>query len=85
MQWERQIADIVQLVSEEKNARSYLQSVAKRLVDDVEGLKSTASTIGRVRIYMYMYMLHVTCTCNMYITSHTCSTCSTSASNVENA
>ena len=76
MQWERQIADIVQLVSEEKNARSYLQSVAKRLVDDVEGLKSTASTIGRVRIYMYMYM---------YITSHTCSTCTTCASNVENA
>jgi serine/threonine-protein kinase MRCK len=44
-QWEHQIAEIVQLVSEEKNARSYLQSVAKRLVDDVEGLKSTSSTI----------------------------------------
>ena len=48
MQWERQIADIIQLVSEEKTARSYLQSVAKKLVDDVEGLKGTALTLGRV-------------------------------------
>ena len=50
-QWEQQIADIIQWVTEEKDARSYLKSMAKKLADDVEGLKSTASTMNRVRGY----------------------------------
>lgn len=47
-QWEQQIADIIQWVTEEKDARSYLKSMAKKLADDVEGLKSTANTLNRV-------------------------------------
>ena len=47
-QWERQIADIIQWVTEEKDARAYLKSVAKKLADDVENIRTTASTLGRV-------------------------------------
>ncbi len=47
-QWERQIADIIQWVTEEKDARAYLKSVAKKLAEDVDGLKTTAGTLGRV-------------------------------------
>ncbi|XP_064397756.1 serine/threonine-protein kinase MRCK alpha-like isoform X2 [Halichondria panicea] len=46
-QWERQIADIIQWVTEEKDARAYLKNVAKKLADDVDNLKSNASTLGR--------------------------------------
>uniref|UniRef100_A0A1X7VNS0 non-specific serine/threonine protein kinase n=1 Tax=Amphimedon queenslandica TaxID=400682 RepID=A0A1X7VNS0_AMPQE len=46
-QWEHQIAEIVQLVSDEKNARSYLQTVAKGLVEDVESLRASSSSIGK--------------------------------------
>ncbi|CAI8013835.1 Serine/threonine-protein kinase MRCK beta [Geodia barretti] len=46
-QWEQQIADIIQWVSDEKDARAYLKSMAKKLADDVEGLKSTANTLNR--------------------------------------
>eukprot|EP00731_Ephydatia_muelleri_P030003 Em0021g526a len=46
-QWEKQIADIIQWVTEEKEARAYLKSVAKKLADDVETLKTTAGTLGR--------------------------------------
>ena len=49
-QWEQQIADIIQWVSDEKDARAYLKSMAKKLADDVEGLKSTANTLNRVCI-----------------------------------
>ena len=31
-QWERQIADIIQWVTEEKDARAYLKSVAKNML-----------------------------------------------------
>ena len=53
-QWEQQIADIIQWVTEEKDARSYLKSMAKKLADDVEGLKSTANTLNRVYVYVIM-------------------------------
>ena len=46
-QWEKQIADIIQWVTEEKEARAYLKTVAKKLSDDVETLKTTAGTLGR--------------------------------------
>jgi len=45
-QWERQIADIIQWVTEEKDARAYLKSVAKKLADDVDNLKTTAGSMG---------------------------------------
>ena len=43
-QWERQIADIIQWVTEEKDARAYLMTVAKKLADDVDKLKTTSAT-----------------------------------------
>ena len=49
-QWEQQIVDIIQWVTEEKDARAYLKSMAKKLADDVDGLKSTANTLNRVCI-----------------------------------
>lgn len=60
-QWEKQIADIIQWVTEEKEARAYLKSVAKKLADDVETLKATAGTLGRVRIAAAMFCTHVQC------------------------
>lgn len=58
-QWERQIADIIQWVTEEKDARTYLKSVAKKLADDVDTLKSNAAgtlTLGRVCSYVICRM-----------------------------
>ena len=49
-QWERQIADIIQWVTEEKDARAYLKSVAKKLADDVDNLKTTAGSMGLGRV-----------------------------------
>lgn len=48
-QWERQIADIIQWVTEEKDARAYLKTMAKKLREDVDNLKTTAGVLGRVR------------------------------------
>ena len=61
-QWEQQIADIIQWVTEEKDARAYLKSMAKKLAEDVEGLKSTAGTLNRVCL---------ACLCFAYILTHT--------------
>ncbi len=47
-QWERQIADIIQWVTEEKDARAYLKTMAKKLREDVDNLKTTAGVLGRV-------------------------------------
>ena len=44
-QWKQQIADIIQWVTEEKDAQDYLKSVAKKLA---ETLKNSASTLNRV-------------------------------------
>ena len=49
-QWERQIADIIQWVTEEKDARAYLKSVAKKLADDVDNLKTSAGSMGLGRV-----------------------------------
>ena len=54
------MADIIQWVTEEKDARAYLQSMAKKLADDVEGLKTTAGTLNRVRTYSTIwYVVHI--------------------------
>ena len=65
-QWEQQIADIIQWVTEEKDARAYLKSMAKKLADDVEGLKNTAGTLNRVYTCTYKIVyksshVHVHC------------------------
>lgn len=62
-QWEKQIADIIQWVTEEKEARAYLKSVAKKLADDVETLKTTAGTLGRVRIVGHCIEKSSMCEC----------------------
>ena len=72
-QWEKQIADIIQWVTEEKEARAYLKSVAKKLADDVETLKTTAGTLGRVRIMGHCIAKSSMCECSCTQLMH--STC----------
>lgn len=38
-QWERQISEIIQWVSDEKDARGYLQALASKMTDELEYLK----------------------------------------------
>ena len=80
-QWEQQVADIIQWVTEEKDARAYLQSMAKKLADDVEGLKTTAGTLNRVRthvhtvpcdMFMAVYTMYNVQCINMYIVRSHC-------------
>ncbi|XP_065655108.1 serine/threonine-protein kinase MRCK alpha isoform X2 [Hydra vulgaris] len=40
-QWEEQVAEIVQWVSDEKDARGYLQALASRMTDELESLKNS--------------------------------------------
>ncbi|XP_048579226.1 serine/threonine-protein kinase MRCK alpha isoform X3 [Nematostella vectensis] len=39
--WEAQIAEIIQWVSDEKEARGYLQALASKMTEELEGLKSS--------------------------------------------
>jgi len=46
--WEAQIAEIIQWVSDEKEARGYLQALASKMTEELEGLKSSGyATIPR--------------------------------------
>lgn len=38
-QWERQISEIIQWVSDEKDARGYLQALASKMNEELEYLK----------------------------------------------
>lgn len=38
-QWERQIAEIIQWVSDEKDARGYLQALTTKMTDELDYLK----------------------------------------------
>lgn len=40
-QWERQISEIIQWVSDEKDARSYLQALATKMTEELDYLKHT--------------------------------------------
>ncbi|XP_037947588.1 serine/threonine-protein kinase Genghis Khan isoform X3 [Teleopsis dalmanni] len=40
-QWERQMSEIIQWVSDEKDARSYLQALATKMTEELEYLKQT--------------------------------------------
>lgn len=42
-QWESQISEIISWVSDEKDARGYLQALAARMTDELEGLKLSGS------------------------------------------
>ncbi|GCC16423.1 hypothetical protein chiPu_0021369, partial [Chiloscyllium punctatum] len=42
-QWDTQIAEIIQWVSEEKEARGYLQSLATKMTEELDSLKSISS------------------------------------------
>ncbi|XP_037032828.1 serine/threonine-protein kinase Genghis Khan [Bradysia coprophila] len=42
-QWERQISEIIQWVSDEKDARSYLQALATKMTEELDYLKHTGS------------------------------------------
>uniref|UniRef100_A0A034WNK9 non-specific serine/threonine protein kinase n=1 Tax=Bactrocera dorsalis TaxID=27457 RepID=A0A034WNK9_BACDO len=43
IQWERQMSEIIQWVSDEKDARSYLQALATKMTEEVEYLKHSGS------------------------------------------
>lgn len=43
-QWERQISEIIQWVSDEKDARSYLQALATKMTEELDYLKHTGNT-----------------------------------------
>ncbi|XP_068751786.1 serine/threonine-protein kinase MRCK alpha-like isoform X3 [Montipora capricornis] len=46
--WEAQIAEIIQWVTDEKEARGYLQALASKMTEELEGLKSSGyATIPR--------------------------------------
>nr|XP_058949041.1 serine/threonine-protein kinase MRCK alpha-like isoform X2 [Pocillopora verrucosa] len=46
--WEAQIAEIIQWVSDEKEARGYLQALASKMTEELDGLKSSGyATIPR--------------------------------------
>ncbi|KAF2356106.1 Protein kinase C-terminal [Trinorchestia longiramus] len=45
-QWEAQITEIIQWVSDEKDARGYLQALATRMTEELENLKVTGVTSG---------------------------------------
>lgn len=38
-QWEKQMSEIIQWVSDEKDARSYLQALATKMTEELEYLK----------------------------------------------
>jgi len=53
-QWEAQISEIIQWVSDEKDARSYLQALASKMTEELEFLKhSGGGAPNSVRSYIY--------------------------------
>lgn len=42
-QWERQISEIIQWVSDEKDARGYLQALASKMTEELEYMKLSGS------------------------------------------
>lgn len=45
-QWERQISEIIQWVSDEKDARGYLQALASKMTEELEYLKLSGKFDG---------------------------------------
>lgn len=44
-QWERQIAEIIQWVSDEKDARGYLQALTTKMTEELDYLKHNGKDI----------------------------------------
>lgn len=44
-QWEAQLSEIIQWVSDEKDARAYLQALATKMTEELEYLKHAGSQI----------------------------------------
>lgn len=42
-QWEKQMSEIIQWVSDEKDARSYLQALATKMTEELEYLKHSGN------------------------------------------
>lgn len=50
IQWERQMSEIIQWVSDEKDARSYLQALATKMTEEVEYLKHSGESWCIIKI-----------------------------------
>lgn len=49
-QWESQLSEIIQWVSDEKDARAYLQALATKMTEELEFLKHAGELIlGKIR------------------------------------
>lgn len=53
-QWERQISEIIQWVSDEKDARGYLQALASKMTEELEYLKLS----GKFEKVCYIFPNH---------------------------
>jgi len=58
-QWERQISEIIQWVSDEKDARSYLQALATKMTEELDYLKHTGMKKWMIKIVISCYMLQI--------------------------
>lgn len=51
-QWESQLSEIIQWVSDEKDARAYLQALATKMTEELEYLKHTGRYFELIRIFI---------------------------------
>lgn len=56
-QWESQLSEIIQWVSDEKDARAYLQALATKMTEELEYLKHAGMFNFRYSIYMKFFLL----------------------------
>lgn len=49
-QWESQLSEIIQWVSDEKDARAYLQALATKMTEELEYLKHTGTFFDKFKI-----------------------------------
>lgn len=50
-QWEKQMSEIIQWVSDEKDARSYLQALATKMTEELEYLKHSGKKFYFENLY----------------------------------
>lgn len=51
VEWEAQVQELMQWVSDEKEARAYLQSLATKLTNDMENLRSTGELMQQNGVF----------------------------------
>lgn len=56
--WEQQITEIIQWVSDEKDARSYLQALASKMTEELDTMKGKKNTIVLLKTYYYFFVRH---------------------------